>query len=273
MRIPPTTLRSKKSSPSSTCTGERARRYGSVRSVGVGPGAGEGGGDEARARHRRPPGWVPTLWDRRSVGLRRPAARRSGRWSGQFSRPPQAAGRRSKRTWVSVWEPTVTSPVETASARADRLECGAVSRERSAAFDEVGRHVQGCGDPVSDQNGKRLLDEVGRAVVEGDDHRAGPRRWRPGRRSPPRRGRRHLGPRPTGPLVLRRAIRADHARCRAASDSVIAEDDESTLGPAHHVIRGRRPLEGAAPDLFHRRRSPHACHHARRLPTGRPDTP
>ena len=30
MRIPPTTLRSKNSSPSSTCTGERARRYGSV---------------------------------------------------------------------------------------------------------------------------------------------------------------------------------------------------------------------------------------------------
>ena len=30
IRIPPTTLRSKKAIPSSTCTGERARRYGSV---------------------------------------------------------------------------------------------------------------------------------------------------------------------------------------------------------------------------------------------------
>ena len=35
MRIPPTTLRSKNASPSSTCTGERASRYGSVAPYGL----------------------------------------------------------------------------------------------------------------------------------------------------------------------------------------------------------------------------------------------
>src|SRR5258708_39364616 len=35
MRIPPATLRAKKASPSSTCTGERARRYGSVPPYGL----------------------------------------------------------------------------------------------------------------------------------------------------------------------------------------------------------------------------------------------
>ena len=110
-------------------------------------------------------------------------------------------------------------------------ERGAAPGERSAAFDEVGRHVQGGGHPVPDQDGKRLLDEVGGAVVEGDDHRTGPRWWRPGQCGQRAVEVDHAWARhQPGHLLFEEPAGQVDPRCRAASDPVIAEDDESAPG-------------------------------------------
>ena len=91
-------------------------------------------------------------------------------------------------------------------------ERGAAPGERSAAFDEVGRHVQGGGHPVPDQNGKRLLDEVGRAVVEGDDHRTGLRWGRPGQ-------------------CGQRAVEVDHAWARRQPGHLLFEEPGGQVDP------------------------------------------
>ena len=110
-------------------------------------------------------------------------------------------------------------------------ERGAVPGERSAAFDEVGRHVQGGGRPVTDQNGERLLDEVRRAVVEGDDHGTGLRWGRPGQRDQRAVEVDHAWARhQPGHLLFEEPAGQVDPRGRAASDPVIEEDDEPASG-------------------------------------------
>ena len=83
---------------------------------------------------------------------------------------------RSSKRCVCVCEPTSTRPVAHASRkRRPRDRRGRRRGTRRAAFDEVGREVERRRDAVPHEDRQRDVDEVGGAVVEGDDDR---RFWR-----------------------------------------------------------------------------------------------